>query len=310
MGGSWGIRLFAGAPTGVKAYLDDIRFYPENATIATSYYDENWRQVQVSVDNNDHPGIRTEYDGFGRPVCTQKIDPSKTFGESGYISAILQSKRYNIAEGWIAVKNPLEGSVITVNDVVDMEFENYCEQAVSLYYIPPAGSRVLIATVTYDPANAGNVYHYAWTVPLSLNEGDYKLIFQSVQDTGVSVVIDPVHVRRGKILYPAAGAILQTRTAESLRYYFSAFPAQPVTLTVTINGVVDTIAAGKLNTGEYVWNIPPGFLDDHGGTGEEEVDDVIITATCNGSTVSSEPFRIRRWSFIRRAALKLLNRIW
>jgi hypothetical protein len=58
------------------AYMDDIRFYPANAQVTTTYYDQLWDQPLVMVDANGKPGTRITYDEFGRPVTWQKYDPA------------------------------------------------------------------------------------------------------------------------------------------------------------------------------------------------------------------------------------------
>jgi hypothetical protein len=82
----WFVRLFvgtlfkddAGGPNvghGI-AYIDDIRFYPADAHLTTTYYDPKWAQPIVSADAGSKPGLRVTYDDFGRPVLWQKYDPN------------------------------------------------------------------------------------------------------------------------------------------------------------------------------------------------------------------------------------------
>lgn len=104
---NWGVRIFVGSPNGVKAYVDDIRFYPENAMATTTYYDDDWRHILVAIDENNNPSNRAEYDGFGRPVRAYKIDKTKSYAESG--AAIkTQEKEYQFMKS-IRVLSPNGG---------------------------------------------------------------------------------------------------------------------------------------------------------------------------------------------------------
>jgi len=47
-------------------YIDDIRFYPENALVSTTYYDLFWQQPIVTIESNDNPSPRVVYDEHGR----------------------------------------------------------------------------------------------------------------------------------------------------------------------------------------------------------------------------------------------------
>jgi hypothetical protein len=79
----WFVRLFVGTKDKFNvygtAYIDDIRFYPANAQVSTTYYEPIFDQPIVSVDANGKPGARVSYDRFGRPVTWQKYDPSNHF---------------------------------------------------------------------------------------------------------------------------------------------------------------------------------------------------------------------------------------
>ncbi len=64
------IRLFCGFPySGNEGYVDDVRFYPQNALMTTNTYNPKTFQVASSSDGNNVPSF-TRYDGFGRPMET------------------------------------------------------------------------------------------------------------------------------------------------------------------------------------------------------------------------------------------------
>jgi hypothetical protein len=73
--------------------VDDIRFYPADAIVTTTFYDSKWRQPIMSVDANGNPGYKTVYDDFGRPIEQRNIDkynPSNT--------KLISSKKYHLMD--------------------------------------------------------------------------------------------------------------------------------------------------------------------------------------------------------------------
>lgn len=66
-----------GSSEGVEAYIDDIRFYPEDALVKTNFYHEKWRKMIAQVDENNNPGRRVEYDYAGRVSKIWKINKAK-----------------------------------------------------------------------------------------------------------------------------------------------------------------------------------------------------------------------------------------
>ena len=54
-------------------YIDDIRFYPKDALATTTYYHPQWNQEILTVDANNNPSKKKEYDGLRRPVKWYKM---------------------------------------------------------------------------------------------------------------------------------------------------------------------------------------------------------------------------------------------
>jgi hypothetical protein len=73
-------RIYIGSPqtTAVTAYLDDIRFYPADAFVTTTYYNQILQKPILSVDANNTPSTKTLYDLFGRPSEIQKFVQNET----------------------------------------------------------------------------------------------------------------------------------------------------------------------------------------------------------------------------------------
>jgi len=74
-----------------EAYVDDVRFYPADALVNSTYYDGKWRQPILTVDANDNPSKKIVYDNIGRPIEWRKID--KTNPAS---TILVQSKSYHL----------------------------------------------------------------------------------------------------------------------------------------------------------------------------------------------------------------------
>jgi hypothetical protein len=89
--------VWVGCPNGNGAggsaivYVDDIRFYPKDAMVTSTYYDQKWYQPILSIDANNNPGKKVEYDDFGRPVRWYKINNKNPFDVT-----LLQEKEYRL----------------------------------------------------------------------------------------------------------------------------------------------------------------------------------------------------------------------
>jgi hypothetical protein len=80
-----------GNTDGVTAYIDDVRFYPVNAQVSTTYYDTLWQQPILTVGTDNNPGKKVVYDDFGRPVKWYKVDKSNPANNT-----IVQQKEYHL----------------------------------------------------------------------------------------------------------------------------------------------------------------------------------------------------------------------
>lgn len=73
-GDGWYTRVHVGFGGNEKgtAYVQDVRFYPTDALVTSTYYDQVHRKPRVTVDANGMPGRKVTYDGFGRPKFWQE----------------------------------------------------------------------------------------------------------------------------------------------------------------------------------------------------------------------------------------------
>jgi len=67
------LRIWVGTPNGGQAYVDDIRFYPEDALTQTFYYDQELGTSIAMVDANNKAGY-FEFDDFGRLVAVRNSE--------------------------------------------------------------------------------------------------------------------------------------------------------------------------------------------------------------------------------------------
>ena len=107
----WAVRMYVGSPNGVKAYIDDIRFYPTDALMNTTNYDMTWRMARQGVDANNKPSQLSEFDNFGRLISTYKIDKTKGAQDAGY-KKITMSKEYHLMGDDVRVLSPNGGEVL------------------------------------------------------------------------------------------------------------------------------------------------------------------------------------------------------
>ena len=77
----WCARVYVGTSPRGQAYIDDIRIYPADAQVTTTYYDSRNRVV-CTVDANNHASY-AEYDTWDRAVRT-KNNAKKTVMEKAY----------------------------------------------------------------------------------------------------------------------------------------------------------------------------------------------------------------------------------
>lgn len=92
-------RVWVGVPFGsggqsATIYIDDIRFYPKTAAVASTYYNQTFSGPMVTVDANNNPGERVTYDPFGRPELWEKLDLSKSTTEQGYATPKIKRKYF------------------------------------------------------------------------------------------------------------------------------------------------------------------------------------------------------------------------
>jgi len=93
----WYASAWIGEPENLNgsvcAYVDDVRFYPRNAHVTTTYYDTLYYQPILTVDENDNPGMMVKYDLLGRPEEWFKIDKHEPLNKR-----LVMKKEYHLYE--------------------------------------------------------------------------------------------------------------------------------------------------------------------------------------------------------------------
>ncbi|NLD93281.1 MAG: hypothetical protein GX639_11510 [Fibrobacter sp.] len=93
-GAAWvGVPNGAGQNQNATVYIDDIRFYPKDAHVTTTYYDETLGLPIMSVDVNNKPGLKVTYDGFGRAV---KWDKYVKGSDGKYTFKTVKTQKYHL----------------------------------------------------------------------------------------------------------------------------------------------------------------------------------------------------------------------
>jgi hypothetical protein len=152
-------------------YVDDIRFYPKNALVTTTYYDSKWYQPILSVDANNNPSQKVEYDDFGRPVRWYKFDKNTT----GLTP--LQEKEYHLRselnEGQsVQVLYPdCGGGVFYAGNKIDVSWVQSTTGTSRIKCVRPDNS--IVCEIANENFSSGiNVYE--WEIPIAA-VGDCKI---------------------------------------------------------------------------------------------------------------------------------------
>jgi len=176
-------------PKIADVHINDIRFYPSNAIVNTTYYDSDFGLPIVSVDANNKPGIKTTYDGFGRPVLFQKYDLTKKSTESGYLTTV-EKKEYHLM-GTNDEPNTPSNLTYKISypaieltwDCGDPDPDQLIKYKIDLESIINGGGG--FTTVTTAPSLQTTI-NYTFT-PVSIGEGPYRCTISATDDFGCTI---------------------------------------------------------------------------------------------------------------------------
>lgn len=288
---NWYTQMRIGTNNGGDVYVDDIRFYPDQSTVTSTYYDSLFGLPIINVDANNNPGQRITYDGFERPVKWEKIDPSKSSGDVGF-TILLQEKRYFFQGEGLVITSPNRGDKYNVDGIINITWRNVMNRRVRISISDIADTSgntwILIDTII-------NVNYLNYKIPQSLPSGDtYRIKVEDIDSTEIYDISEEFLIEKGKVLYPESGSILETGSTEPIIYYM--YGDTTIGLNINVNGIM----VGKTkNTGTFIWNVPPDFTPS---------DSVVIEISSPTSSIRSELFTVKKRGFIKRKILRLFNR--
>lgn len=133
-------------------YLNDIRFYPDKASVITNYYDPVFQHITGTIDNNNKPSHRITYDGFGRPVRWEKIDLNKSAEYPEFLTTV---KTVKYSDGQITISKPEPGKRYPLYGSININW-NYNRDSVDLIvYFSNDGGLSWVKILNYFQKNAG-----------------------------------------------------------------------------------------------------------------------------------------------------------
>jgi len=112
-------RVYAGAPEGGECWVDDIRFFPTDAQVATTYYDTLWQKPIIDVDPNGNTGRLTGYDNFGKAEKVWKVSANDMAKRTLLSTETVHLQgNMNEPDNSIRVVSPNGGEHLTVGEKV------------------------------------------------------------------------------------------------------------------------------------------------------------------------------------------------
>jgi hypothetical protein len=160
-------HVWVGCVSGT-VWIDDVRFYPTDAKVSSTYYDSKWQQPILSVDANNNPGQKVAYDGFGRPVEWSKISKAKSRGTGA--DTLTSRKSYH-----------LMGEQVFPNTAKTYKIVSRANPAQAVY-VPGCNMTNGIPIATYTFQQGSNCYLWQFA-----DQGDgYYYIF-SKQNSGFAL---------------------------------------------------------------------------------------------------------------------------
>lgn len=292
---NWYARMFVGPYKGGEVYIDEIRFYPEKAMVTSSYYDSLWHQPILSIDENNKPGLRISYDGFGRPILWEKINPQFSVGETGFAVTVKEKNYFTKYDG-ICIISPKEGDYYAVSNPLEIKWRNDNERDVEIFYSIATDSPWVSLGIV-NAVSDKKEYSYIWNVPVSQEQSErYRIKIVDIAEPNVYDQTMIFSIAKGKVFYPEKGSRLLAGMREEIRYYIMGDAS--VDVAISVNGLpIDTVK----NTGIYLWSIPGNIQPNNNH---------IISIEGNGITAESEKFTIINNQFIRKYQCDFMRPQW
>jgi hypothetical protein len=269
---NWYSRVFVGnGETNVEAYVDDIRIYPEDALVTSSYYNLLCQNPTLTIDPNNNPGQKVAYDYLGRSIQWFKFDNNGN-------DILLKTKDFHYKTR-ILVYNPNENDSLYANDIIKLQWLNFPGATVNvsisinggLNWVPLGGPLLTM------PNGLGE---FQWNTPPSILN-DQRICDNcyikventqpgQAEDVGISrkftismgdiIVVDPVGgsdalyyltISDIKIQWEAFGQIADVGIYYSID--------NKITWHEIISSVPNLTTPNKGKINSYTWNVPDDF---------------------------------------------------
>jgi hypothetical protein len=246
-----------GAP--FEAYIDDIRFYPNNAQVTTTYSD--WQGLPlVSVDANCNPGQKITYDGFQRPISWSKIDKTKSAGDAGY-ATMLQQKSYSLMMNGIVITSPKNNAVYDMGNSVNIAWIYGKANATVTFSLTTTNGTVVQSGIISPviSSNGGN-QSATWTTIPDMTAGQYRLEVTDASNPAI-YALSPVFTIRGNAVYaPAKGTPWLAGTIQNIQWRLDGASAVDLYYFDGTAYQASSFASGVTGT-SYQWNLPNWMAD-------------------------------------------------
>jgi hypothetical protein len=144
-------------------YVDEMKFYPSDALPARTIYDADWMAPAVSVDANENPGRFVDFDCFGRAAKWWKVNAAKGVTETGFKSALVQSRDFQISsESFVGVLSPRAGELYYAGTPITIQWEKWNLLSVNIE-ISNNGGTSWNSIATNQATASNGIGSYTWT---------------------------------------------------------------------------------------------------------------------------------------------------
>lgn len=237
-------------------YLNDIRFYPDKASVITNYYYPVFQQIVGTIDNNNKPSHRITYDGFGRPLKWEKIDLKKFADDPGFFTTV---KTRNYSDGQITISNPEPGKRYPLYASIDLRW-NYSRETADLsMYFSNDGGLTWAKIASYSQKKSGE-NHLEFELPGDTEESKNCLIkIVDNTDNTVSSVSNVFEIVKNylEIISPSENDVwwvTKKWTPNHVIKWISYGNISNVCIEYLDGAEWKIITSSTPNNGTYVWN--------------------------------------------------------
>jgi hypothetical protein len=280
-----------------KVYFDDIKYYPSDAFMTTTYYDSKWPMKVFAVDNDENPSSLLTLDSHGRPEYEYKVDKSKSQNDISGLT-LLSKREYHLSGDDLKLLTPNGGEKLYSGQKLLITWSGpytVGKNGVDLFYyngvswVPIIGATQLI-----------NTNSYIWDIPTSV-QGNCKIKVvengntANYDETDSFIISDYLRIT-SPLLNEVWWAGSRTWAPKYEIKWNSSGTASNVSIEYYDGAKWKIITSSTPNTGTYEWN-PVGFKQSVGLTRLK-----ISEVGAENSIRISEPF----WLYTRNQTFKRL----